>query len=209
MKFLVPFLGAAALAASASAGFTGFSSVATVGGDGKVVTQVYANFSGSSDTLLNVFGIAYMGGINTSNFGAGNFYHTDFVGGSWAPQFASDPLNDSFLTIGGTAGFANSSNADPAWGGLGFNQPGLVTGAGWFNSNPPNLQGQNIAGKVFIGQFKTDNAKTWEIFAKVGYNAGLSTPTVFGEGVFTVGVPAPGAVALLGLAGLVGRRRRA
>ena len=49
------------------------------------------------------------------------------------------------------------------------------------------------------------------LFMKVGYNNGIAGSAVqFGEGTFTLGaIPAPGAVALLGLAGLAGRRRRA
>jgi hypothetical protein len=44
----------------------------------------------------------------------------------------------------------------------------------------------------------------------VGYNDGVpGTAVQFGTGTFDLGViPAPGAVALLGLAGLAGRRRR-
>jgi MYXO-CTERM domain-containing protein len=41
----------------------------------------------------------------------------------------------------------------------------------------------------------------------IGYNQGLGTSAQFATSSFAV--PAPGAVALLGLAGLAGRRRRA
>ena len=218
MKFMVPFVAAACVAATASAEFTGFSTVNTTQGDGKVISSVYACFNGGSDTLLNVFQIAYTGGVGTSGFGAGNFWHADFTNGvaysqaagSWNAQLTPGFGNaDSFLTIGGGAGFLNSTSGDPAFGLTGYNEPGLVTGAGWFNTNPTNLQGQNLLGKTLIGQFVVDAGKGWFVFAKVGYNAGLGTPTVFGENTFTIGVPAPGAVALLGLAGLAGRRRRA
>ena len=217
MKFVVPFVAAAAVAATASAGFTGFSTVNTTQGDGKVISQVFANFDGGSDTLLNVFQIAYTGGVGTSGFGVGNFWHADFTNGvaysqavgSWNAQLTPGFGNaDSFLTIGGGPGFTNSTNGDPAFG-AGYNSAGLVSGGGWFNSNPTNLQGANIGGKTLIGQFVVDAGKGWFVSAKVGYNQGLGTPTVFGEGSFTIGVPAPGAVALLGLAGLAGRRRRA
>jgi MYXO-CTERM domain-containing protein len=215
--------GAVALALSgvASAAFTGFSSVTSILGDGKVRTEVFANFDGANDTLLNVFGLAYLGGIGTNGFGAGNFYHKDFTNGlsystavgSWSPTLvpAGVPATeDSWLTIGGNAGdFGNSTAFDPAWGGAGSNQPGLVAGAGWFNQNPPNNQGKNVGGLTRIGNFVTDFGKTWIIGAQSGYNTGAGTPPLFGEGTFTVGVPAPGALALLGLAGLAGRRRRA
>ena len=217
MKFVVPFVAAACVAASASAGFTGFSTVNTVQGDGKVVSQVFANFDGANDTLLNVFQIAYTGGVGTSGFGSGNFYHSDFLtglnystaAGTWNPAFTAGFGNaDSFLTIGGAAGPLNSTQGDPSFGAA-FNSSGLVAGGGWFNGNPTNLQGKNVGGQTLIGQFIVDAGKGWNVSAKVGFNQGLGTPTAFGDGTFTIGVPAPGAIALLGLAGLAGRRRRA
>lgn len=210
MKFVLSAMATAALAASAHAGFTGFTTEIQDIGGGQFVSRVFATYSQSNDTLLNVFGIAYVGGFNTTDMGPGNFVHNDLAGGSWSPQFAL--ANDSFVTIGGNPGFTNSTAADPNWGVSGFQQTGLVTNAGWFNQNPPNLQGQAGAGlKTLIMQVVHSADQRWDIFAKVGYNQGLGTPTVFGEGILSIGnaVPAPGALALLGLAGLAGRRRRA
>jgi hypothetical protein len=49
------------------------------------------------------------------------------------------------------------------------------------------------------------NGGTWNL--KIGYSSGVQgAPVQFAERVFSL--PTPGAVALLGLAGLVGRRRR-
>ncbi|MBL9121062.1 MAG: hypothetical protein JNL80_14225 [Phycisphaerae bacterium] len=224
MKFMVPFVAAAAIAATASAGFEGFSTENIDIGGGKTVSKVYACFNGASDTLLNVFDISYAGGVDTSGFGSGNFYHSDFSNfspyssttGTWNPGFTPavpfPPLSayDSFLTIGGGGGPSNTwTTADPDFGDAGLGQAGLVEGAGWYNGNPSNLKGLNDGGKVFIGQFVIDTGKGWFVNAQVGFNQGLGTSTVFGAGMFTIGVPAPGAVALLGLAGLAGRRRRA
>jgi hypothetical protein len=152
--------------------------------------------------------------------------------GTWAPQLtgsatANRPY-DSFLTNGGTATATNSSAADPSWnsGGsgshagsaVGWNRADLLNNGtmGWFNSSPPNLQGRvgsagNTATDVRLGQFVVDagaDGGTWNL--KIGYNNGVSgSPVQFAETSFQLGaVPAPGAVALLGLAGLVGRRRR-
>ena len=62
-----------------------------------------------------------------------------------------------------------------------------------------------------IGQFVLSaghSARTMTL--TVGYNDGVpGTAVQFGTNTFDLGViPAPGAVALLGLAGLAGRRRR-
>ena len=151
--------------------------------------------------------------------------------GTWAPTLTgSATLNrpyDSFLTIGGTATATNSSSADPSWnsggsgshigGAAGWNRADLLNNGtmGWFNSSPPNLQGRvgvapNTATDVLIGQFVIDrslSAGLWSL--TVGYNDGVSGSSVqFGTSTFVIGVPAPGVLALAGLAGLSGRRRR-
>ena len=152
--------------------------------------------------------------------------------GTWAPTLTgSATLNrpfDSFLTIGGTATATNSTSADPSWnsggsgshagGAAGWNRADLLNNGtmGWFNSSPPTLQGRvgvapNTATDVLVGQFVIDRgagAGTWAL--TIGYNDGVAGSAVqFGNGIFTIGaVPAPGAIALLGLAGLAGRRRR-
>jgi len=197
--------GAAALAVSgfASAGFVGMDVQSSVI-EGKTVFQVFAQFDSANDVVLSVFGVA--------NIPNGGFFNADFAGGSWAPQFTQNAATDSFVTIGGVPGFANSSQADPAWGAPGFTQPGIPNGAGWFNSNPPNLQGKvnAVTLKTLIAQFSFEGGAagitTFTSPITVSFNQGLGTPTTFGQSSFTV--PAPGAIALLGLAGLAGRRRR-
>jgi hypothetical protein len=151
--------------------------------------------------------------------------------GTWAPTLTgSATLNrpfDSFLTIGGNASATNTSNADPSWnsggtpphegGPLGWNRADLLNNGtmGWFNSSPPNNQGRvgvapNTATDVLIGQFVIDrsiSAGDWTL--TIGYNDGLpGSPVQFATGSFRIGVPTPGTLALLGLAGFAGRRRR-
>jgi hypothetical protein len=85
---------------------------------------------------------------------------------------------------------------------------------GWFNSSPPNNQGRvgvapNTATQVKLGQFMLSNDNTDRTFSlRTAFNNGAGGGVVFADGTFTLGVPAPGAIALLGLAGLAGRRRR-
>ena len=199
--------------------------------------RVFARFSGPTDTLLNVFNMGYSGGATVAD-AYGAFYHKDnssYNGGvlskqygTWAPTLTgSATLNrpyDSFLTIGGTATATNTSNADPSWnsggsgahagGANGWNRADLLNNGtmGWFNSSPPNLQGRvNVSGNtsdVLIGQFLIDrnaNAGSWTVTA--GYNDGVAgSPVQFYTGSFSI--PTPGALAVLGLAGLAGRRRR-
>ena len=209
-----------AVAGVASADFTGYSTVRTESG-AYVKYELFGNFNGATDTVLNAFHISLVSGAST-------FYHTDALNGgvtgsaagTWNPTFVLVPgAMDSYVCIGGGEGFAsgNSTAADPDWGAAGFNtaQPifgnGETSGPGWFNQNPPNLQGRvNASGQVKLGQFvialaDEDVGGTYRL--KLGYNDGIPGSAVqFADSTFTL--PTPGAIALLGLAGLAGRRRR-
>jgi hypothetical protein len=221
----------AAVASTASATFVDYYTVksqSTNSGVNLDVYVLYARFNGATDTVLNAFNFNAIGGAVTNGF-----YHKDNASynsgvlqksfGTWNPsQTGSNTLNrpfDSYLTIGGQASGTNSTNADPSWpGASSWNRPNVPSGfnIGWFNSNPPNLQGRvgqpgNAIDSVRLGQFVVDrDAVIGSFNLKIGYNSGVTgAPVQFAETTFALGaIPAPGAVALLGLAGLVGRRRR-
>jgi len=222
---------AAAVSSVASATFVEFYTVKTQTSNSGInldVYTLYARFNGATDTVLNAFNFNRTDGAATNLFYHKDnaYYNTGVLMkefGTWAPsQTGSITLNrpfDSFLTIGGNATPTNTTNADPSWTGTGsWNRPDVPNGSnvGWFNSNPPNIQGRvgqtgNLADSVRLGQFSMDRdaaASTWNL--KIGYNNGVAgSPVQFAEATFTLGViPAPGAIALLGLAGLAGRRRR-
>jgi hypothetical protein len=229
MKFVASMALAAAVSSAASATFVQYvvtKTSTTNSGVALDVYNVFARFNGPTDTLLNAFNFNRVDGSATNMF-----YHkdnSDYNGGvlsnlygTWAPQLTgSATLNrpfDSFLVIGGNAGATNATNADPSWpaAGGGWNRADIPNGfnIGWFNSSPPNLQGRvgqpgNTATDVRVGQFVVGagvDGGTWNL--KIGYNSGVSgAPVQFAETTFSL--PAPGAIALLGLAGLAGRRRR-
>ena len=223
-------LAAAALSASASAAFVGFVTETTVVATGKTSTKLYAQFTNGSDTLLNAFQIHSLQTFGAaSGLGTGNFWHQDFLNGNVQSTFAGtwnptlllggNSNLDSWVTIGGEpANFANSTTADPGWGGAAFNQPGIPDTAdagvaGWYNGNPPNLQGRGVTFgtndfRSLIGNFVMTEGNGVMISLRVGFNQGIGTSAEFGESTALLGVPAPGAIALLGLAGLAGRRRR-
>jgi hypothetical protein len=223
---------AAAVSSVSSATFVEFYTVKTQSTNSGVLLDVYtlyARFNGATDTVLNAFNFNRTDGAATNLF-----YHKDNAYlnsgvlmkdfGTWNPsQTGSITLNrpfDSYLTIGGLAAPTNATNADPSWGNPdSWNRPDVPNGvnAGWFNSNPPSNAGRvginnNLADSVRLGQFVMDRdaaGTTWNL--KIGYNSGVAgAPVQFAESTFVLGlpVPAPGAIALLGLAGLAGRRRR-
>lgn len=198
-------------ASSVHAGFVALQSEKTVV-SGKNVWRVYAKFNSANDVLLSCSGLQGLAGTlwNNSDLLSGS-------GGSWNPQYTLDAGVDSYVTIGGTTGFANTTSADPAWGVLGFNQAGIPNGAGWFNASPDNLQGKvdPVTFRTLIGQWVYTGDDVFNPFSPltISYNQGLGTPTQFAQGTF-IFFPSPGAIALLGpLVGLgritSGGRRRA
>ncbi|MFM7260729.1 MAG: hypothetical protein ACKO3W_09005, partial [bacterium] len=200
--------------------------------------EVFAQFNGASDPLLNVFNFGAIPADGGTAAWHGGFWHkdnSDYNGGvlsqqygTWAPNLtgsatANRPF-DSFLLVGGNPLGTNTTNADPSWssGGTGshagnangWSRADLVNNGqlGWFNSSPPNLQGRvgtapNTATQVKIGQFMLSAGHETRVYTlTAGYNNGLGGSVAFFTGNFVL--PAPGAIALLGLAGLTSRRRR-
>ena len=228
MKLMAMTL-AAAVSSVSSATFVEYYTVKSQVSDAGIALDVYvlyARFNGATDTVLNAFNFNRIGS-NVTNM----FYHKDNSSGNtgvlqtafgtWNPALTgSATLNrpyDSYLTIGGVASGTNGTSADPSWGNpLSWNRPDVPNGqnAGWFapGGSIAGRVGQagNLADSTRIGQFsiaRDSDAGVWNM--KIGYNNGVAGSAVqFAESTFAIGVPAPGAIALLGLAGLTGRRRR-
>ena len=229
---MIATLAGLALAGSASASFTEFYTVKTtvtntgLGGPVSLdVYKIYARFNGPTDTILNAFNLNGLAGAPMAAF-----YHKDNASGNsgslssgfgtWNPALTgSATLNrpfDSYLTIGGVASATNGTSADPSWGNpLSWNRADIPNNvnAGWFapGGSIAGRVGQagNTADSVILGQFVvaagTGFGGGYSI--TIGYNSGVAgAPVQFANGFFLV--PAPGAIALLGLAGLTGRRRR-
>ena len=85
----------------------------------------------------------------------------------------------------------------------------LVTDNGSWFVTPDDAQGNELNGQVFIGQFTVDGGSgdVSDIIGQVNLQGKDANGDTWNE-VGATWVPAPGALALLGLAGLAGRRRR-
>jgi hypothetical protein len=225
-KVILTGIAAAAVAATAGADITGavtvnYSVIAEDFG-GTVVTvnvsDLYLTSNDAADTALNVYNMsmATAGQVNYFQSATGTGWQPTNLGGIFdteALQFA-----DSFVTIGGfdfgdepaqAPGAGAGTGLDPNFGGNTNAYPGDL--AGWYNGSPPSLNGQVGEGAaglgVLVGRFAFEgdfDLSGSELF--VTWNQGLGTPG--NQAGFIVNVPAPGAMALLGLAGLTGRRRR-
>ena len=199
---------AATISAASHADFIGFEGEDSINGEGNNVVKMYATFDSASNVLLNVF---------NSDI-AGDYIHSDVqigAGGTWLPNASldipnfSDSENDSYVTIGygvGTSAATNATALDPnfldATGGIGGTVPSQ---AGWYNGNPSNdMMGE----RILVGQFVfSSDLADFEFNAQVGFKTDPNTSEVlFGSGSWSI--PAPGALALLGLGGLGARGRR-
>ena len=228
MKLMAMTL-AAAVSSVSSATFVEFYTVKSQVSDAGIALDVYvlyARFNGATDTVVNAFNFNRTDASQTDMFfhkdnASGNTGVLQTAFGTWNPALTgSATLNrpyDSYLTIGGVASGTNGTSADPSWGNpLSWNRPDVPNGqnAGWFapGGSIAGRVGQagNLADSTRLGQFsiaRDSDAGVWNM--KIGYNNGVAGSAVqFAESTFAIGVPAPGAIALLGLAGLTGRRRR-
>jgi len=221
----------AAVASSASAALSGLVVTKVARTDGATALDVYTVFArfdgaGANDTVTNVGQLQAVGGASLSQF-----YHKDNIGSgfvgagaglaTWNPALTGNATTnrpfDSFVTIGTTAaGGSPGVSPDGGWPAAGgdpdpFDRGDLPgTNPGWF------LPGGSTAGRVNVGQNTFDvrigqfviaqgsNGGTFQL--KVSWNPGTTSSTT--SGFLQFNLPAPGAVALLGLAGLAGRRRR-
>jgi len=178
----------------------------------------------AADVLLNVY--------NFNDVNLGTTYFQGLTAAGWTPNeqgsiFTTEVSQnfDSFVSIGGTGALSgnplqmgsNGVATDPNFGGNNAAGPGA--NGGWYNGNPNNLIGAaqdltavGLDGKigVFIGRFSQAGSDGFSMIGSIGeatFNQGLGTAGQ--QDSFTVvEIPAPGALALLGLAGLAARRRR-
>ncbi len=206
-------LGAVALAGAAQATpFQGFT-VESMGnmGFGETV-RLYANLDAGS-RIDAVFGNS-VGALSISVNG-GSFYQ-NALGGPTSQSINSAffPLApslewDSYVTIGALYAngdpFGNNALLDIGIDWTSFEGGGeLATDNGSWFVTPVDDQGGELGGMVLIGQFTLTGGELVGQVSLQGKDADGNTWQELG----VTWVPAPGAMALLGLAGLVGRRRR-
>ncbi len=127
--------------------------------------------------------------------------------------------HDTYLTIGNAAGYTpviDPKTGDPfifGWG-LTF-PPDWAEGTDWVIDNaavipiPPAPYGApDGAGRVLIGQFNVADGEHIQGWANIQWGIAGVQGGGFVTEVFFTSIPTPGALALLGLAGLAGVRRR-
>jgi hypothetical protein len=214
------------LATTAMADYTGLSYdiIEQTGDGGQAGTwtaRVYADFDNAVDRVDAIFGNAdNMLSIDSTN----GFYQNTAFGGPTSTSINSAffPLAaslewDSYVTIGalyadGTP-FDNNALLDIGIDFSGFEAGGAIASDNgtWFVT-PDDAQGAAGASmRVLLGQFTMHGADAGSaVFGELniqGKDSNGDTFQVTGQD-FYFAVPAPGALALLGLAGVASRRRR-
>ena len=181
--------------------------------NGNIVWEIRANFnstglSGNQQwVFLNAYNWTTLGGSLSA-------LHNDGLS-SWDAAYtnAGNSSTDSFVTATGTygSGTALDPNFNPS---TGSSIPAL---AGWYDATPGTPNAIGVGGsqggyRILLAQIvRNGNDADAEatFYLKNSFKVAGTTTALFAEGTFTIGVvPAPGAMALLGLAGLAGRRRR-
>lgn len=218
MKKIAAIAGLAAVAASgaASAAFTNVTAIATetmVGGSPTITYRLFANFDNPADRLLAISGNA---GVSALMFQSDTpLVQDSAIIGAGLHDTPANPAiagpNDSWVTIGGDVanGLTDTSFSPGFLGGPGGD---LISGTsfmqadngGYFDSNPGTAEN---GGSVVIAQFTlAADVSVAEYMGTVDYvdAAGDQISEAFAINL----IPAPGAMALLGLAGLAGTRRR-
>ena len=200
-------LGATAMA---SADFVEASYTEEVINPGEVTYKIFLNYTNPLDKQLAVSGNANFSALQLTASSELIQKHLVPVVPADVPGALAQP-GDSWVTIGEGEANGGETQFSPgflegqadAFGALisgdGFLQ---ADNGGYFDSNPStSVEGTSI----LIAQFTFAEGSTWTYTGTTDFNAGGTDLT---NAAFSVSnIPAPGALALLGLAGL-GRRRR-
>ena len=217
MKVFTALAGTLVFAAAANAGYVDTTSEVYVGAGwaengyvGLTTYRVYANFTSEDDALLAVNGSS-LGDMSWYSWD-GSFYNASILDSLTAPQDATPAiwLNqwDTYVTLDTDTAAGDATALTPGFAGEVGDLAGDFTtaNAAWYISPDDFPQGLADGFRIQIAQITvaTQTGAAVDGGGMINYAFGDGT-TILGE---TFVLPAPGALALLGLAGLARRRRR-
>tara|TARA_B100001059_G_scaffold148921_1_gene148724 strand:- start:10296 stop:10970 length:675 start_codon:yes stop_codon:yes gene_type:complete len=212
-------VGSMILASTATAGFSGLVAEETSHSGTNVlgtswdltVVRLYAQLENAGDRLDAVFGSADNGLV----IGTTAEFYQNAAGGDSSLQINAALFGvynsveyDTFVTIGSY----NSTGDALLVQAVDFSNfsTEVTTDNGTWVVTPDDIQGEGAGGLVMIGQFSfaAGTGGLDSMYGNVNLQGSSADGTVWEALDQWVEVPAPGALALLGLAGLAGRRRR-
>ena len=179
---------------------------------GTYTVRLYANVE-AGDTLTAVFGNSEFD-LNIQYLNGSTAYQ-NALGGPTSMSIHTDamPSNpslewDSFVTVGALNSTGNELyevGIDWAsWeaGGNLFSNDGT-----WF-ALPTSGQGESVNGRVLIAQLTQVHTSYYDVYFSAGFQWVDASGVTHQSGHSISIIPAPSAIAMLGLAGLAGQRRR-
>ena len=180
--------------------------------------RVVAHFNNNADQIAAVVGLPDWPLFFMT--GGGELYNQAIFSGSPLNDFPSVGLGgeawDSYVTIGATAFPAGVQFSANFLGHGGVNPPPIqvIVGSewgpefdgGWFLFEPASVGKWD--GDVVIAQFTVDKGVGFLLQGNVSWVRAGGVPGTVNTPFFANNIPAPGALALLGLAGLASVRRR-
>jgi len=202
------------ISGTAMADYTGLSFEGVMNDDGTWTARIYANFDAASDELDAVFGDA---DDSLSISSTDGFYQNPFGGNTSADinpaLYAAFPslVRDSWVTIGLEDNIGNNMlNIGIDWSDF-ENGGNISTDNGTWFATPDDAQvlaGEDL--RVMVGQFTMYGADSHVsgVLNLQGKSGDFVTFQARGQAFDFTMIPAPGALALLGLAGVASRRRR-
>lgn len=200
-------VGVLLLAGSAQADYRGLSAESIADTAHGTTVRLYVNLD-AGDRLDAVYG----SGDNPLVIGTtGSFYHHDLGGDTSA---SINPLLlgsypslefDTWVTIG-LGDMDDNALIQHGVDFSSFDNEVMTSNGSWFVT-PDEMQGMEMGGRVLIGQFTIEGGGSIDdMYGNVNLQGKLADGTTWTS--LDQWVPAPGALALLGLAGIAGRRRR-
>ena len=193
---------------TASADFTGIQCETVENGMAGLTTwRIYAGVDAGNE-LHAVYGDE----TNTLSVSSDNGFFQSNFGGYSAPNAALfdffDSLEfDSFVTIGLLDDAGNAMlDIGIVWDD--FEASGNIsTDNGTWFVTPADAQASEVGGRVLVGQFTVGDSD--HVFGSMNFQGATAGGVVWNaDGELFDTAPAPGALALLGLAGIAARRRR-
>ena len=229
---------ASAVVASADAGFLGFvASSRTVGA--VTVIDIFAGVQNANDKFLNVYNTTSNGVFVQKAGLANKTWKPDAAGFTSTRNTLDDSFMTAGTFSGGAYGgeyyASTNTNGDPNFTGTSWNATPASAAAttipalaGWYTGDPTSIDNRaeslaGLAGRVNGTNAAGANFGIWCAHLVLTGNQVIGTDFTFSafasikDGVSgavsqsssSFPVPAPGAIALLGLAGFAARRRRA
>ena len=222
VNILSVLAGSVMLAGTANAAYTGliteeYTNAVYDAPPDSITFRLYATFDNEMDQLTGLGGSAQEPWYLNCEPGY-TFYNDDTYGGWWAHAASFDPLvaylhYDSYWTIGTDDSAAGADlgiafpGEDPIWDETHW----FADDGGIYRTPEDELSFAGADLVVMIGQFTFMPNDGPDVL----YAMGAVKMNMVSDGAqlnlyedFLIPVPAPGALALLGLAGLIGRRRR-